>query len=262
MRTTMVLFATQLLTVWLLPATMGEEKPMSENGKIRVLIVTGGHDFEREPFFALFQSFTDIEYREAAHPQAHELFKPEAAAQYDVLVFYDMWPDIAEEARANLVKLLKQGKGLVALHHCLASYPTWDEYTKIIGGKFYLQPHTEGGVEKPASTYRHGVRFTVHIADPNHPVTRGLEDFEIEDETYGQFDVHPQVQPLLTTDEPTSGRTIGWAHTYGKSRVVYLQLGHDHLAYENPSYRRLVRQAIRWTAEKGREEEARGTKGN
>jgi len=258
----MFLFATLLLTAWLLPTTPGEEKPMAENGKIRVLIVTGGHDFEREPFFALFKSFADVEYREAAHPQAHELFKPEAARQYDVLVFYDLWLDITDEAKADLVNLLRQGKGVVALHHCLASYPGWDEYAKIIGGKFYLQPHTEEGVEKPASTYQHGVRFTVHVVDPNHPVTRGLEDFEIEDETYGHFDVHPQVKPLLTTAEPTSGQTIAWAHTYGKSRVVYLQLGHDHLAYEHPSYRRLVRQAIRWTAEKGKEGEPRGIRGN
>jgi len=60
------------------------------------------------------------------------------------------------------------------------------------------------------------------------------------------------VTPLLTTDEPTSTKTIGWAHTYGKSRVAYLELGHDHLAYENPSYQRLLAQAIRWTAQKPR----------
>jgi type 1 glutamine amidotransferase len=29
---------------------------------------------------------------------------------------------------------------------------------------------------------------------------------------------------------------------------VYLQLGHDHWAYENPNYRELVARAIRWVA--------------
>ena len=52
----------------------------------------------------------------------------------------------------------------------------------------------------------------------------------------------------LTTDEPTSTPKIGWAHTYGKSRVFYMALGHDHFAYENPNYRQLVHQAIRWVA--------------
>jgi hypothetical protein len=219
-----------------------------EEGNIRVLIVTGGHAFEREPFFAMFQSFEGIEYREVQHPKAHAFFRPEAAREYDVLVLYDMWQKIGEEARANLVRLLRKGKGVVALHHSLAAYQDWEEYARIIGGRYYLQPRVVRGERKPGSTFKHGVRYTVHIANPNHPVTRGLKDFEIVDETYNGFDVHPDVTVLLTTEEPSSGRVIGWAHTYGRSRIVYLQLGHGRTAYENPHYRRLVAQAIRWVA--------------
>lgn len=150
--------------------------------------------------------------------------------------------------RIVFVKLLRQGKGLVALHHSLASYQTWDEYRHIIGGRWHTQKWMQNGKEQPASTFQHDVQFKVHIVDNKHPVTKGLQDFDIRDETYGNFEVLPKVKPLLTTDEPTSGRVIAWAHTYGKSRVVYIQLGHDHYAYENPHYRRLVLQAIRWVA--------------
>lgn len=226
----------------LVVATGFPSQDQAQEAKIRVLVVTGGHAFEREPFFTLFQGYPDIEYREVQHPKAHDLFKPEAARDYDVLVLYDMWQEIGEEAKANFVALLKQGKGVVALHHSLAGYQDWEEYARIIGGRFRLQKRGE----KPPSTFKHGVKFTVHIADPEHPVTRGLKDFEIVDETYGDFEVDPQVKPLLTTDEPSSGKVIGWCHTYGKSRIVYIQLGHDHTAYENPNYRRLVVQAIRW----------------
>jgi hypothetical protein len=219
---------------------------MAENEKIRVLVVTGGHGFEREPFFAMFKSDEGIAHQSVEHPKAHDFFKSEATSQFDVVVLYDMWQDIADEAKANFVNLLKQGKGVVALHHALGGYPEWDEYVNIIGGKFRLTKSVENGVEKPPSGFKHGVKFTVHVADANHPVTKGLKDFEIVDETYNHFDVSPQVKPLLTTDEPTSQKTIGWAHTYGKSRIVYVQLGHNHTAYENPNYRRLVAQAIRW----------------
>jgi type 1 glutamine amidotransferase len=231
-----------------LPVIPGEEKEMAEKDRIRVLVVTGGHDFEREPFFTLFQGYPDLTYQAVEQPQAADFFKPDAAAQYDVIVLYDMWQDLTDEAKAHFVALLQQGKGLVALHHSLGSYQGWEEYTQILGGRYHLQPYVKDGQEKPASTFQHGVRFTVHIADPDHPVTRGLTHFEIVDETYGLFEVLPQVKPLLTTEEPTSGPIIGWAHTYGRSRVVYLQLGHDHTAYEHPAYRRLVVQAIRWTA--------------
>ncbi|MGH7972887.1 MAG: ThuA domain-containing protein [Limisphaerales bacterium] len=43
---------------------------------------------------------------------------------------------------------------------------------------------------------------------------------------------------------------IGWTKTYGKARIVYLQSGHDHFAYENPNYQKILAQAIRWVAKR------------
>lgn len=214
--------------------------------KIRVLLITGGHGFEREQFFAMWKSFDDLEVRHVEHPNAHALFKPDAAKQYDVIVLYDMWQPITDEAKADFVNLLKAGKGLVALHHSLVGYQEWDEYAKIIGGKYHLKPPGD----QPASGFKHDVRFTVRIADQKHPVTRGLKDFEIFDETYSNFEVNSDVKPLLTTDEPTSTKTMAWWHEYGKSRVAFIQLGHGPTAYENPNYRRLVIQAVRWAGRK------------
>jgi len=62
--------------------------------------------------------------------------------------------------------------------------------------------------------------------------------------------VSEQCHPLLTTDEPESNKVIAWAKTYKVARVVYIQSGHDHFAYENPNYQQIVRQAIRWTAKR------------
>lgn len=257
------------LAFWL-PVGSAAEK--AGGNKTRVLVVTGGHGFEVAPFYRVFEDNPDITFVAVEHdaksgfklirqgpdgsdqpfgaPVAHGFFTPDAAKQYDVIVLYDMWPNISEAAKANLVSILKNGKGLVATHHCLAGYPTWDEYAKIIGGKYYLEKTVENGVDRPASTYKDNVDFTVQVADSQHPVTKGLKDFKIHDETYGKFGVKSDVKVLLTTEEPTSTRSICWAKEYGKARVVYLALGHDHLAFENPNYRQLLAQAIQWTAGK------------
>jgi len=226
--------------------------------KIRVLLIVGGHGFERPQFFKMFEDNKAITFKVVEHPDPkkqpdapdplHPLLKPDAAKDYDVIVSYDMWQKITDEAKRDFVNLLKAGKGFVALHHCLASYQTWDEYAKIVGGKYWLKDREEGGVRKPKSTWKHGVDFKVRVADVTHPVTKGIHDFDIHDETYGGFDVAEDVTVLLTTDEPTSSPKIGWAKTYGKARVVYLALGHDHFAYENPNFQRFVAQAIQWTA--------------
>jgi len=234
---------------WSLTAPAAE--PLKElPAKIRVLLVTGGHDFEHEPFFQVFKDNPDITYEAVEHPNAHARLATEAAKAYDVLVLYDMHQEITEEAKADFVARLKEGKGLVVLHHAIASYQEWPEYRKIIGARYYLKKMVVDGVEKARSAYKHGMRFTIHIADPTHPVTRGLQDYPIVDETYKWFDVAPECHALLTTDEPESNKIIGWAKTYEEARVVYMQSGHDHTAYENPNYRQILRQAIRWTARK------------
>ncbi|HYG33177.1 MAG TPA: ThuA domain-containing protein [Clostridia bacterium] len=220
------------------------------SGKTRVLVVTGGHDFETEPFFKVFKDNPEISYRAVEHPNAHALLKADAAKDYDVLVLYDMHQDISEAAKKDFVARLKDGKGLVVLHHAIASYQKWPEYAKIIGVRYYLEKTVVNGVEKPQSTYKHDMNFTIRVADPKHPITKGVKDFAIRDETYGLFDVFSDCHPLLTTEEPESNKVIGWVKSYENARVVYLQSGHDHFAYENPNFRQLLRQAIRWAAKK------------
>jgi uncharacterized protein len=220
----------------------------AETPRIRVLLVTGGHSFEHEPFFQLFKDNPEISFAAVEQPKAQASFAADAAARYDVIVLYDHWQQITPEARTNFLARLRDGKGLVALHHSLVDYQDWPEFARIIGGKYWLQKHMENGVEKPGSTYLHDVDMPVKIADPTHPITQGVKDFVVHDETYGQFEVSPDVHPLLTTTAPTSGPVIGWTRSYGPARVAYIELGHDHQAYENPNYRKLVAQAIRWAA--------------
>ncbi len=217
---------------------------------LRLLILTGGHEFEREEFFTMFHRFKNVRIIESKHPEANTWFTPDRSELYDVLVFYDMMQVISPEQKEAFVKLLEKGKGAVFLHHSIASYQDWDEFEKILGGRYYLKPHEANGRQQPGSTYQHDVDFRVHIADPDHPVTKGMKDFKIHDEVYNGFSVLPNVHVLLSTDHPQSGRIIGWSHQYGASRIVYLQMGHDHAAYENKNYQRLVEQAMRWVAEK------------
>lgn len=221
----------------------------------RVLVVTGGHDFEEQPFFQVFKDNPSITFRAVRHPDAHAALTPAAAADYDVIVLYDMWQPIDAQARRAFVDVLRAGRGLVALHHCLGSYQDWDEYRRIIGGRYFLKDTIVDGKTWKASTYKHDERIKISVADPGHPVTAGVGPFEILDEVYGGYEVLPDSRPLLTTDHPANTPTLGWWRTYGAARVVYLQLGHDHHAFENPNFRRLLANAVSWAAGKsaGRE---------
>jgi hypothetical protein len=58
------------------------------------------------------------------------------------------------------------------------------------------------------------------------------------------------VHVLLTSKHKLNNPKLGWAHTYKGTRVVYIQLGHDHYAYQQPELQQMVARAIRWTARK------------
>lgn len=217
---------------------------------LRVLLVTGGHDYETNSFHQMFAENSAIQVDHVAHPAPLAALRPAHQPPVDVVVLYDLWQDITEESKSDLLAHLRAGRGLVSLHHSIANYQEWPEYRQIIGARYYLQKMTVNGVEKARSIFLHDVRMKVTLATPDHPVTRGLQDFEIVDETYNLFDVADGVTPLLKTSAASSAPIIGWAKNYGPARVVYLQLGHGATSYTNPSYRKLVAQAIRWSAAK------------
>jgi type 1 glutamine amidotransferase len=220
------------------------------NPPIRALVVVGGHGFDTNQFYATLRGLPGVSVDIYEHPKAQAQWEAGQAGRYDVMVLYDFYQKIDEAAKANFVKWLKDGRGLVCTHHAMANYQAWPEYENIIGARYYLKKTLVNGVEKPLSTWKHDVMVPVKIADADHPVTRGLKDFEIHDETYGLYDVRPDNHWLLTTTEKTSHEKIGWTRSYEGARVVYLELGHDHLAYANEHYQKLLGQAIRWAAKK------------
>ena len=96
--------------------------------------------------------------------------------------------------------------------------------------------------------YQHDVLYKVNIAERAHPITQGVENFDILDEVYNNYFVKEDVDVFLTTDHPLSGHKLGWVNTYGNSRVVFLINGHSETAYENPNYLRVLHNAIQWVA--------------
>jgi len=214
--------------------------------KINILIVTGGHGFKQVPFYHMFDSLANITYDKAVQPKANELIASATVDQYDALVFYDMCDTITPQQKQAYIKLLNKGKAMIFLHHSLVSYQNWDEFQRILGGKYYEKATIING-DTLKSTYQHDVVIPVKIQDSKHPVTLGLKDFEIYDEVYGNFGIQPGIKPLLSTIHPGSSRYIAWINPYGNSKVLFIQLGHGPEAFANPNYRKLLQQGIEWS---------------
>ena len=253
---------------------MGLRRP-----RVNVLVVTGGHPFEPEPFFGIFDELGLDDWSRAQHPEPG----------HDVVVFYDMpglrftggdppvtFPEPSDETKRVIERLCADGTGLVFMHHAVAGWPAWEHYAELVGGRFHYQPGSLRGVEYPDSGYVFDVRHTVSVLDTEHPVCAGLpESFELVDELYC-FPVHEaDVVPLMRTSfpvddhrrfwsadlairgrrdsnegwsHPAGSALVAWAKTAGESPVVYLQFGDGPTTYRDPHFRRILRNAIDWTA--------------
>ncbi len=255
---------------------------------LRVLLVTKGHPFQREPFFSVFDDDPALDWTHVEHPAANQLIHPDRCRDFDVVAFYDMpgvrftradppmvMSDPSMELRAAWAALVESGKGLVFLHHAIAGWPSWPEYAHIMGGRFHYAPATLAGTAYSSSGYQFDVTHRVSVLDPAHPVCAGLgEGFTLTDELYLLPVLDHDVVPLLRTDaaltddrffsadlairgerdsrrewsHPPGSDLVGWVKHAGNSPVCYLQFGDGPGTYADPSYRRVLANALRWAA--------------
>ena len=221
----------------------GLERAAANDSTLRLLVVTGGHEFS-DSFYTLFDGVKDFKWHHAT--SNHEAFNSDIRGDYDVLVLYDMSQEISEAERANLIGFLESAKGAVILHHALVDYPSWDWWSQEVSGAKYFE-QAEG--KHPASTYAHDQKLEIEPAT-EHPILSGIGRFQIVDETYKGMWISPKVTILLKTHHPLSDGPVAWLSPYRQSRVVCIQLGHGSEAHLNPTYQKLVRNAIRWAAGK------------
>lgn len=207
----------------------------------RILVVTGGHAYETS-FYSLFDglNWDHISSNEDA-------YKQDLRKKYDVIVMYDMSRTISDRAKKNLQDFLESGKGLVILHHAIASYQDWEWWWReVAGGRYVLK--AEPGF--PASNYKHDEEIFVRAA-LKHPVIGDTMPMHVIDEVYGNLWISDKIQVLATTDHPGTNGPLVWVSSYPKSRVVVNLLGHDHQSHRHAGFQQLVRNAILWTAQAG-----------
>jgi type 1 glutamine amidotransferase len=183
---------------------------------------------------------------EAVHSSDPADFKAESLARFDAVCINNsnrmtFFKDAA--LRKALLAYVKGGKGLVAIHAATTNFAPaygldWPEGAALIGGIFESHPWHE--------------KVTIKLDDPTHALCAafGGRGFEIKDEIYqfrGPYS-RKKLRVLLSLDV---GRTnmdkgnkikrtdgdfaVSWVQSYGKGRVFYCSLGHDHDVFWNPA---------------------------
>ena len=220
--------------------------------KINLLIVSGGHKFDTTQFFAMFDAMKNVSYTHLGQPKVQEILNPKDSRPYDVILFYDMWPNIDEQRRKDFADMVRGGRSVLFLHHSIASYDAWPEWREITGAKYVLKNFTSvDGLSYNRSSFKHNVTMRCEVMK-NNPVFAPRPPFEITDEVQNcVYSTMPSIPLLMTTFEDRA--MIGaWLRTCGKGTIITFKPGHDKSAFTNPDYQNLLYQAIAYLAKKNR----------
>jgi type 1 glutamine amidotransferase len=211
-----------------------------------VLVVRGGHPYDTPDFedMCLNLEGVQVDLVLTAHFNAMKL--PEIKEKYDAILFFNQNKYYEESARSKkkYMDLTNEGIGMVFLHFTLSSQPNWDAYHDIVGGKWFLGSHTKD--KSKVSTYFMDLTVDIKVLDKKHPITEGLKDFTMTDVFYGNIQMNPEVHSLLGSDNPDLAPSIAWTQKFNNSKIVYIMPGYSKKAYENPSYQKLVANALKY----------------
>jgi type 1 glutamine amidotransferase len=172
---------------------------------------------------------------------------PELVGRSDVVVLFlsegAKWLSADEKRLAAFRQHAKRGGGLVVLHWGMGTKDAEPiaAFVELFGG-------CHGG---PDRKYKFS-EMSVAVADPKHPITAGVKDFKVNEEFYYRLKFtkgEPGVKPLLRADIDGEKETVSWAwerpdggRSFGFSGL------HFHENWKREEYRRLVSQAVLWTA--------------
>jgi type 1 glutamine amidotransferase len=172
-----------------------------------------------------------------------EVFASDELSKYDAIVLcYGFWeePEPGKEAKTGLLNYVRDGGGLVALHFACSAFQDWDEYAVLLGRVW----------KKGVGGHGPYGEFTVNIKATDHPITRDMQDFTIQDELYAKLSGEEEIEVLASAYSDWSGRVepIVFAKTYGRGRVVQNVLGHSMDSKQNPAYQQLLVRSLQWAA--------------
>jgi type 1 glutamine amidotransferase len=143
-------------------------------------------------------------------------------------------------SRAQLMALsqwVQEGGALLAAHAATVPGNTGPELERLLGGAFLSHP--------PEMT------FTALPLSGWHPITDGIEAFEVHDELYIQR-YHPSVQVHMVAEYQGAAHPIAWSRSEGRGRVAHVALGHSKDVWKLEAYQRLMLQTIEWLAKAAR----------
>jgi type 1 glutamine amidotransferase len=172
-------------------------------------------------------------------------------AKYDALVCnYTTYPKVAGHrwpaaTEKAFLDYIAAGHGFALFHAASTAWNDWPEFGDLIGLTWQMSKSGHGAYHS----------FAVRIVDKEHPVTKGMKDFQhLKDELYHRQLLHPSGHLLATafSDKSTNGtgenEPMIIVIEHGKGRIFHNAMGHDAKAMACAGFQTLMLRGTEWAA--------------
>jgi uncharacterized protein len=174
----------------------------------------------------------------------------------DLIVQCMTMSTIERDQVAGLRAAVEAGTGFTGWHGGIAdSYRSSSDYLQLIGGQFATHPSKEPGSLSGGSSDNF-LEYTVEFTElgRRHPITAGLDDFDLVTEQY--WVLHDDlIDVLATTTHPAPAwhpwhrpivSPVIWTRSWGEGRIVVTTPGHTVDVLEHPTVRTVIERGMLW----------------
>lgn len=226
----------------------------------RALVVRGGWDgHQPTETTELFIPFLRANGFDVAVEESPAIYTDLAVMEaIDLIVQTTTMSSIEDAAVAGLRAAVERGTGLAGWHGGIAdSFRNNAEYLQLVGGQFAAHPGRPAS-ERTGDQSDYFVRHTIDMTPTaaEHPITRGIDDFELVTEQY--WVLHDDYNDVLATTtqavrdgdpwtRPITSPAV-WTRRWGAGRVFVATPGHRVEVLQDRNVRTIVERGMLWAS--------------
>lgn len=239
------------LALWAPGGAFGQAKPAAPAvAQTRILLVTGidhpAHKW-RQTWPVLAEALRqDARLDVYAVEDPHFLDSAALSRYAAVVMHWKDWeqPGPDKAAQENFRKFVASGKGVALVHFACGEWQgNWEEFGNVAGRVW----HGQGPGKRQHDPY--GL-FKVEFTRSEHPIVRGLADFETSDELYVCLIGEHPIEVLAQAKSKVDAKyyPMAFVSQYEQGRAFHCTLGHDVKALSTEGTRELLRRGTAWAA--------------
>ena len=207
-----------------------------------IVLISGEYEYESAQTLPAFKQHLETHYGfnciYLERTKGEDIPGLTALEKADLVVVLIRRMTLPEEQLDRFKKYLDSGKPLIGLRTASHAFENWKDFDReVLGGNY----HNHYGNDLVAT-----IKVRAEAAD--HPILKGVaNEFGSGGSLYLNAPLPDSSTVLLTgsvMNQPPE--PVAWIHSYKGARVFYTSLGHPK-DFENPSFKRLLVNAIFWT---------------